>query len=272
MKNRKISIEKVIMIFLIVIIICMFFVIMNMKNKNIEGQKIAKEQLGEATTDNSYISMSTHMSALDAKQQEINDIQNTSGQATVTADKILKNYTAYKNGQLITGTMINNGAVNHTLNAGKNYTIPAGYHDGNGKVIANSLASQTSATATASDITLGKTAWVNGELITGISNNSNNGVQNVSLLASYSGERKNNQFSKTLKSGKHYIIMTGCYMYGGNLSNCTYSITGADSITEVDNGIFLIELLSEKNVTFNINISVSEYNSNYEKCYIWDIY
>lgn len=67
----------------------------------------------------------------------------------------------------ITGTMTNRGAVSTTLNAGGTYTIPAGYHNGSGKVTVNSLASQTTATAVAANITSGKTAWVNGTKITG---------------------------------------------------------------------------------------------------------
>ena len=63
--------------------------------------------------------------------------------------------------------MTNNGAVSKTLNCGGSYTIPAGYHNGSGKVTVNSLASQTSATATAADLGSGKTAWVNGVRITG---------------------------------------------------------------------------------------------------------
>lgn len=70
-------------------------------------------------------------------------------------------------GNVVTGTMTNRGAVSQSLNAGGSYTIPAGYHNGSGKVTANSLASQTSATATAADIASGKTAWVNGSRITG---------------------------------------------------------------------------------------------------------
>jgi len=167
MRNKKISIKTVIIIVLILVIISLIFIILNMKNKNIEEQKIIKEKLEKATTDSSYIALSTHISELDEKQQEINNIQNTAGQATATAGQILKNYTAYKDGKLITGTMANNGALNATLNAGGSYTIPAGYHNGSGKVTANSLASQTSATATASDILSGKTAWVNGTRITG---------------------------------------------------------------------------------------------------------
>lgn len=66
-----------------------------------------------------------------------------------------------------TGAMTNHGAVNQSLNAGGNYTIPSGYHNGGGKVTANSLASQTSATATVAQIINGQTAWVNGSKITG---------------------------------------------------------------------------------------------------------
>ena len=87
--------------------------------------------------------------------------------ATATAAQILSGQTAYVNGSKITGTMANQGAKTSSLNCGGSYTIPAGYHNGSGKVTANSLASQTSATAGASDIASGKTAWVNGGLITG---------------------------------------------------------------------------------------------------------
>jgi hypothetical protein len=66
-----------------------------------------------------------------------------------------------------TGTMPNQGAVSANLNAGGSYTIPTGYHNGGGKVVANSLASQTSATATTAQILNGQTAWVNGNKITG---------------------------------------------------------------------------------------------------------
>lgn len=66
-----------------------------------------------------------------------------------------------------TGAMANRGAVSQALNAGGSYTIPAGYHNGSGKVTANSLASQTSGNATAAQIYNGYTAWVNGSKVTG---------------------------------------------------------------------------------------------------------
>ena len=71
------------------------------------------------------------------------------------------------NDEPVSGTMPNNGAVSKALNAGGSYTIPKGYHNGSGKVTANTLASQTSATAAAGDILAGKTAWVNGSRLTG---------------------------------------------------------------------------------------------------------
>lgn len=65
------------------------------------------------------------------------------------------------------GTMPNRGAVTAALNAGGSYAIPAGYHNGSGKVTANSLASQTPGNASAGHMLSGQTAWVNGSKITG---------------------------------------------------------------------------------------------------------
>lgn len=87
--------------------------------------------------------------------------------ATATAAQILKSKTAYVDGSKVTGTMTDRGAVSKTLNCGASYTVPEGYHNGSGTVTANSLASQTSATATAAYIYKGKTAWVNGSKLTG---------------------------------------------------------------------------------------------------------
>ncbi|MFR2533770.1 MAG: hypothetical protein ACLS95_00795, partial [Clostridia bacterium] len=108
-------------------------------------------------------------------QNQLNSLNSLLSQTNATADKILAGYKAYSGGKLLTGTMANQGAVNSSLNCGQSYTIPAGYHNGSGKVTANSLASQTSATATSADILTGKTAWVNGQKLTG----TNGGVENL---------------------------------------------------------------------------------------------
>lgn len=55
--------------------------------------------------------------------------------ATAVASEILNTKTAYVNGNKVTGSMPNNGAVSGTIStkAGQ-YTVPQGYHDGSGKV------------------------------------------------------------------------------------------------------------------------------------------
>lgn len=86
---------------------------------------------------------------------------------TATADKILTPYTAVVNGQTITGTMPDNAPENVQLNAGEEYNIPIGYHDGTAVISATDLASQTPGNATADDIIAGKLAWVDGVQIPG---------------------------------------------------------------------------------------------------------
>lgn len=55
--------------------------------------------------------------------------------ATATAAQILSGATAYVQGAKVTGTMTNNGAKTATLSTSTtSYTIPAGYHNGSGKV------------------------------------------------------------------------------------------------------------------------------------------
>lgn len=55
--------------------------------------------------------------------------------ADATAAEILLNKTAYVNGNKLTGTMPNNGAVSGTITTkAQEYTVPQGYHDGSGKV------------------------------------------------------------------------------------------------------------------------------------------
>ncbi|MBE5987992.1 MAG: hypothetical protein E7250_09710 [Paenibacillaceae bacterium] len=66
-----------------------------------------------------------------------------------------------------TGSMVNQGAVSQNINAGESYVVPAGYHNGFGKIMANSLVSQTPGTATAARIMNGDIAWVNGSMLTG---------------------------------------------------------------------------------------------------------
>ena len=59
--------------------------------------------------------------------------------ATATASEILATKTAYVNGNKVTGTMPNNGAVAGTIDdLSTPYTVPQGYHDGSGTVSVDS--------------------------------------------------------------------------------------------------------------------------------------
>lgn len=59
--------------------------------------------------------------------------------ATAVVAEILATKTAYVNGNKLTGTMPNNGAVSGVIAAKDGeYTVPLGYHDGSGKVAIDS--------------------------------------------------------------------------------------------------------------------------------------
>ena len=117
--------------------------------------------------------------------------------ATAVAADLLNGKTAYVNGNKISGSMANQGAKTSTLNCGGSYIIPAGYHNGSGKITANSLASQTSATATAANIASGKTAWVNGSKLTGTLSGGTIKVTSTIVENSNDGE-----FSYTAPTGR----------------------------------------------------------------------
>ena len=115
----------------------------------------------------------------------------TAGAGEILAGKVIVD----KDGNPLTGTMPNQGAKTAALNCGGSYAIPAGYHNGNGKVTANSLASQTPGTAAAAQILSGKTAWVNGVKVTGTM--ANNGAVAKTITPSASAQ------SYTVPAGYH---------------------------------------------------------------------
>lgn len=84
-----------------------------------------------------------------------------------TSYDILTGKNAWVNGSEVVGAMPNIGEDTTSLLAGEAHIIPEGYHNGTGIISAYSLSSQTEGTATNEDILAGKTAWVNGNKITG---------------------------------------------------------------------------------------------------------
>lgn len=71
----------------------------------------------------------------------------SSNDTTATAANLLTGVTAYINGVKTTGTMPNRGAVSQALAINGTYTIPAGYHNGSGKVT-QSITTKAAATIT----------------------------------------------------------------------------------------------------------------------------
>ncbi len=141
-------------------------------------------------------------------------VANVTKDATVTKEQILTGQTAWVKGQLLIGTMANNGAVNKTLKAGESYTIAEGYHDGNGSITVSGLTEQTTGDAKAAEILAGKIAWVNGERVTG--SMKNNGALNP----------------KALNAGESYPIPEG-YTSGGTVTtNSLESQTPGDAAEE----------------------------------------
>ena len=163
---------------------------LNVQISNLQ-KEIADLKAQIASKDIEIAALKKQVSEKEAKIQELqnqlNNLNSLLAQTNATADKILAGYKAYSGGKLLTGTMVNRGAVSNNLNCGQAYSIPAGYHNGLGKVTANSLASQTQATAIANNISNGITAWVNGQKITGNGTDVNNAYNNGYIEGEKSG-------------------------------------------------------------------------------------
>lgn len=87
----------------------------------------------------------------------------TAGAGDVLAGKVIVG----PDGEPLTGTMENQGAKTAALNCGGSYTIPAGYHNGAGKITANSLASQTPGNLAANKMLAGTYGYSNGARVDG---------------------------------------------------------------------------------------------------------
>ena len=100
----------------------------------------------------------------------------------------------------VTGTIPVQGAKTSSLNCGGSYTIPAGYHNGSGKITANSLADQTKVDSgktavAAAQMLSGYQGYVNGSKISGTM--TNQGAQTKTITPSSSTQ------TYTIPAGYH---------------------------------------------------------------------
>jgi len=105
------------------------------KNKIIYGGTVLMDISADTVTPDKLASGITAHDKSGAPITGTNTYDADTSDADAVAAEILLNKTAYVNGNKLTGTMPNNGAVSGaiTTKAGA-YTIPQGYHDGSGSV------------------------------------------------------------------------------------------------------------------------------------------
>lgn len=128
--------------------------------------------------------------------------------ADAVAAEILYGKTAYKAGSKLTGTMPNNGGVTGTIStvAGQ-YSVPAGYHDGSGKV-----------------------SIVSTEQAKIIAGNIKAGIQILGVTGSYSGESVNVRSATATPTFSQQQILPGTgYDYLSQVTVEPITIAEADN-------------------------------------------
>lgn len=127
--------------------------------------------------------------------------------ATAEDSNVLSGKAYYNNNGKREGTMPNRGGMSAELAAGGSVSIPEGYHNGEGVVRAQDLASQTPGTAAAANIEAGYTAWVNGEMVEGTA-----AVNTEKIVATYDPNNVKT-ISHPFVSGLHFK----CYLLTGEI-------------------------------------------------------
>ena len=127
---------------------------------------------------------------IEQKDAEIADLKSKQATGDATADKVLSGSTfSNSSGIGLTGTMPNKGAISGSITtSGGSYTIPAGYHNGSGKIKGPTLASLVGSNVNltnAAYLVSGQTAYgKNGTKYSGTMKNYSSSIQYATTDAS----------------------------------------------------------------------------------------
>lgn len=111
----------------------------------------------------------------------------TAGASDVLTGKVILD----KDGNPLSGTMVNNGAVNQSLAINSTYTIPPGYHNGQGKVTQSiaTLAAQTINPTASQQIVSTSGKYMTGNVtVNGVSNLTAANIRKDAIVGGVKGE------------------------------------------------------------------------------------
>ena len=176
---------------------------------------------------------------------------------TVESNDILEGKTAWVNGQKITGTLESRPTpTNTSLNPGESYFIKHGIYREDFKITANDLTSSTQANALAEDILEGKTAWVNGQKITGTIQTYSKQTINLSPGNTYTIPKGNHPGTETVVS--NVTTMDGFTITPSSTEQMFYVsgkyMTGDIRVTPVDisnNGERSLKLITKDRANYS---------------------
>lgn len=158
------------------------------------------------------------------------------------AAKLLTGYTAYgKNGTKYTGSMVNNGAVSKTFTpstSSQSYIIPAGYHNGSGKVICNAISSLSFTNILSSN---GTGVWGANGSVASLSYKATEACYVVVALESYQ-HNNGGAFAHTVSGGTTIKDSGNIGTYSGNLR------------------VMLIELAKDATLTMKVESAANTYS------------
>jgi len=147
-------------------------------------------------------------------------------EGTAISEDILEGQTAWVRGKLVTGTIpLHEDTSDMILNPGESYTVPEGYYEKDVLITTTPLSELTEGDITASSLSAGQVAWVNGKRIVGTGKENQNSYQQGYNQTSGKGRAYLNQVNTRmliqLGSGSSRLQGTG--------AGITVDVTGSNA-------------------------------------------